>query len=450
MNIRKAAIINTEPNHGTRSIPELRRTTGVDSKQMQLFEQVMASRTFSKSPRLKKFLEFICTSLFEGRAGDINEQQIGIQVFGRSESYNAADDSIVRTQARLLRQRLEEYFEHESPESSLILLVPKGGYVPVFEPRRELAAQPASVTTQPLKVEKEPDSSISSSRSSHFRWGWVAAIGILLLVIGIAGSHILNPSPLKTFSSAFWTRTFPPGKTVLIVPSDDALVLFQEFTRKPVALNEYLNGTYLTNADFPQGADIRLNADWFASHQYTSSADLKLSLRLGRLPEARNANIETHEAHALRTDDLKRGNVILIGGVGANPWVQLFADRLNFDVSWDWRTAEGFVRNKKPAPGESAIYRDTLAQDGTRRSYGVLAFLPGIDGNGVALLFEGTGMAGTESASDFPFSTERFEKFAKAIGATPDHIPFFEVLLETSSIGGNAPEARVVAYRILD
>lgn len=82
---------------------------------MRLFEQVMASRTFLKSPRLKKFLEFICTALFEGHADDINEQQIGIQVFGRSESYNAADDSIVRTQARLLRQRLEEYFEHECP-----------------------------------------------------------------------------------------------------------------------------------------------------------------------------------------------------------------------------------------------------------------------------------------------------------------------------------------------
>ncbi len=86
----------------------------------------MVSRTFSKAPRLRKFLEFICTSLFEGRADDINEQQIGIQVFGRSESYNAADDSIVRTQARLLRQRLEEYFEHECPESSLIISVPKG------------------------------------------------------------------------------------------------------------------------------------------------------------------------------------------------------------------------------------------------------------------------------------------------------------------------------------
>lgn len=405
----------------------------------------MASRTFSKSPRLKKFLEFICTALFEGHADDINEQQIGIQVFGRSESYNAADDSIVRTQARLLRQRLEEYFEHECPGSPLVISVPKGGYVPVFEPRREEAIQ----NIQAQEVAKKPDGFSPASKSRHFRWGWMVAACIFLLTAGIIGFHVLSPNPPKTFASALWTRTFPPGKTVLIVPSDDALVLFQEFTREPVELNEYLNGTYLAGAKFQQASDIRLNADWFASHQYTSSADLKLVLRLGRVPEARIANIETREPRALRTDDLKRGNVVLIGGVGANPWVALFADRLNFDVSWDWKTSEGFVRNKKPAPGESVVYRDALSSDGTRRSYGVLAFLPGIDGNGVALLFEGTGMAGTESASDFPFSADRFEKFAKMIGATPDHLPFFEVLLETTSIGGNAPEARVVAYRIL-
>jgi hypothetical protein len=38
----------------------------------------------------------------------INEQQIGIRVCERSPTYVASDDSIVRTQARPVRQRLEE------------------------------------------------------------------------------------------------------------------------------------------------------------------------------------------------------------------------------------------------------------------------------------------------------------------------------------------------------
>jgi hypothetical protein len=91
---------------------------------MLLLQQIAASRTFAKSPRLTKFLEFICLWLIEGRAREINEQQIGIHVFGRSADYSASDDSIVRSQARLLRQRLEEYFEHECPHSALIVTIP--------------------------------------------------------------------------------------------------------------------------------------------------------------------------------------------------------------------------------------------------------------------------------------------------------------------------------------
>ncbi|HMF53068.1 MAG TPA: hypothetical protein VK593_01870 [Edaphobacter sp.] len=406
----------------------------------------MVSRTFTKSPRLTKFLKFICTSLFEGRSSDINEQQIGIKVFGRSETYTAADDSIVRTQARLLRQRLEEYFEHECPDTPMIISVPKGGYVPVFEPRPAPPTPAPDVAKTALEspaVETPP-----ADEPKRITGLWPALLAAVLLVAVAVGISLFSRNVPKTAADALWARIFPSGSTVLIVPSDDALVLFQEFTRRPVDLNEYLSGTYLTEAASPQVAGMTLNSEWFASHQYTSSADLNLALRLGRLPQAERANVETRNARALSIDDLKRGNVILIGGVGANPWVGLFADRLNFDVSWDWKASEGFVRNKRPAQGESAVYRDTLT-DGMRKSYGVLAFLPGIDGNGDALLFEGTGMAGTESASDFPFSTSQFRAFAKTIGASPNFVPYFEVLLETSSVGGNAPEARVVAYRLV-
>ncbi|NYF77940.1 hypothetical protein [Granulicella arctica] len=276
-----------------------------------------------------------------------------------------------------------------------------------------------------------------------------AGFAAMVLLVGIALVYLRfgNPQP-RTAADALWSELFTPNRPVLIVPSDDALVLFQEFTKSPVQLDEYLSGTYLSKANLPSIGTASLTSEWFASHQYTSSADLNLALRLGRLPQASKADVETRNARVLRIDDLKSRNVILIGGIGANPWVGLFKDRLNFDVNWDWKAAEGYVLNKHPEKGELPIYRDRVS-DGARQSYGVLAFLPGIEGNGEALLFQGTGMAGTESAADFPFSSVEFKNFAQAIGATRDHMPYFEVLLETSSIGGNAPEARVVNYRLI-
>lgn len=422
-------------------------TVHAPAAHVHLLEQILGSRTFAKSPRLARFLEFICTELFEGRAEAINEQQIGVHVFGRSATYSAVDDSIVRTQARLLRQRLEDYFENEAASSTLILCVPKGGYVPVFETRRRVAKEPAL----PLQSAEEA----GLRRLFALRLGrrqmalLIAVMAVLVVSAGLFSLAVQRHREPQSATEAFWSEIFTQGRTVLIVPSDDGLVLFQEFTRQPVSLNEYLNGTYLNHALGVPSSGVALNADWFAAHQYTSSEDLKLALRLGRVKEAGLSNVETRDARALRIEDLKKGNNILIGGSGANPWVGLFADRLNFDVGWDWKNSEGFVRNKRPAVGESGLYRDALSSDGVRRSYGVLAFLPGIDGNGVTLLFEGTGMAGTESAADFLFSSGRFESFARSIGATPRHVPYFEVLLETTSVAGNAPEAHVLAWRIL-
>jgi hypothetical protein len=278
---------------------------------------------------------------------------------------------------------------------------------------------------------------------------FLAGLTVLIVAIGVAGFFLRSRSSQPgAAADALWSELFTSATPTLIVPSDDALVLFQDFTKSPVQLDEYLSGTYLSKANLPSVNGISLSAEWFASHQLTSSADLNLALRLARLPQAVKADVETRNARVLRIDDLKSRNVILIGGVAANPWVGLFKDRLNFDVNWDWKASEGYVVNKHPQPGESSLYRDTV-RDGARRSYGVLAFLPGIEGNGDALLFQGTGMAGTESAADFPFSLTEFRDFARRIGATHDKMPYFEVLLETSSVGGNAPEARVVAYRII-
>ncbi|WP_263377607.1 hypothetical protein [Granulicella paludicola] len=432
-------------------------TQPVEDERLLLLQRVVGSRTFAKSPRLARFLEFICVSLIEGRAREINEQQIGIHVFGRSAAYSASDDSIVRSQARLLRQRLEEYFETECPQSRLIVTIPKGGYVPVFEPRSE--AQPVAVQTPELQspagqtvFSASPHGNSSApipSRSRASVFGFVALVSVVLvlglLLAGLVYQRIYVQRSANA-ADALWSKLFTPSRPVLIVPSDDALVLFQEFTRVPVQLDDYLSDAYLTKVNLPSIGGAPLSADWFASHQYTSSADLNLALRLGRLPQAIAAEVETRNARVLRIDDLKSRNVVLIGGTGANPWVSLFQSRLNFDVKWDWKASEGFVLNKHPAKGEASIYRETVA-DGARRSYGVLAFLPGIEGNGEALLFEGTGMAGTESAADFPFSKVAFQNFARSIGATKDHMPYFEVLLETSSVGGNAPESTVITYR---
>jgi hypothetical protein len=431
---------------------------------MELLQRVLSSRTFAKSVKLAKFLEFICLRTLEGKARELNEQQIGIHVFSRSPAYSASDDSIVRTQARLLRQRLDEFFEHECPTCPLIITIPKGGYVPVFETKTGLVPSPIKslphdseaatvasehpeplIQTTEIRHQDRPPESIPRKRSLTYTLYAIVAAALILVAMA---SYFWIRNQQKGPSGRLWSSIFTPNRPVVIVASDDALVLYEELIQGEVPLDEYLSGSYLEKVA-PKIGIMPLTPDWFASHQYTSSADLNLAMRLGRLPEATRASVETRNARVLRMEDLKSRNVILIGGIGANPWVGLFSQRLTFDVNYDWKTSQGYVLNKHPAKGEAPIYRDTVSADGFRHSYGVLAFLPGIEDDGQALLFEGTGMAGTESAADFPFNPTSFRNFIREIGAGSGKMPYFEALLETTSVGGNAPEARLVAYRII-
>jgi hypothetical protein len=113
-------------------------------EQWQLVERILASPGFAKSPRLSSFLSYVCRCALEGRSGETQEQKIGMRVFGRPDGYNPSEDSVVRSQARLLRQKLDEYFESEGRDEPIRVVVPKGSYVPQFvKPSESKAVDPA-------------------------------------------------------------------------------------------------------------------------------------------------------------------------------------------------------------------------------------------------------------------------------------------------------------------
>ena len=80
-----------------------------------LAQRVVAESHFSRSTLLSNFLLFIVAETIEGRANEITEHQIGVQVFDRPTGYRTIEDNIVRNYARQLRRRLAEHFAGEFP-----------------------------------------------------------------------------------------------------------------------------------------------------------------------------------------------------------------------------------------------------------------------------------------------------------------------------------------------
>jgi serine/threonine-protein kinase len=105
----------------------------------QQLNRMLASKTFHQVDRLKRFISFIVLESVAGRGGELKEYVIGVQVFGKEDSFDPRTDPIVRVQARRLRARLARYYRDEGQGDDVIVDLPKGGYSPVFR-RREGAA----------------------------------------------------------------------------------------------------------------------------------------------------------------------------------------------------------------------------------------------------------------------------------------------------------------------
>ncbi len=98
-------------------------------------KQVLASRTFANAPSLTRLLEYVVEQTLDGHGDRLKEYSLGVDVFRRGPSFDPRTETIVRVQARRLRDKLNDYFANEGRSDPLVIELPKGHYVPAFRPR---------------------------------------------------------------------------------------------------------------------------------------------------------------------------------------------------------------------------------------------------------------------------------------------------------------------------
>jgi TolB-like protein/Flp pilus assembly protein TadD len=124
--------------------------------------RILGSVYFSNAQRSSQFLQFVVSRSIEGRAEEIKESSVGIEVYGRDpSSFDPKTDSIVRAEASRLRGKLREYYDAQGKDDPIRIELPKGSYTPLFLPNSTRSV-PA-----PARV--------------GFRWQWVALAAPILL-----------------------------------------------------------------------------------------------------------------------------------------------------------------------------------------------------------------------------------------------------------------------------
>lgn len=422
-------------------------------------KRVAASKGFAKSKFLMSFILYICEKHLLDQTDEITEQLIGEHVFRRPPGYNPGEDNIVRNYARLLRQRLEEYFNGEGVEERIRIAVPRGGYVPIFleedkavEERRSQPEQSGLIgvvgggsSRQPQElVDQVLNDPVVAGRQI---WGLRAScVGLFVALLFAVARDIHIKSPQQTVSDRFWSVFFSSTRDTLLVPADSGLVIYQDLTNRRIPLAEYAAGEYQKHTSAASGIDSAM-VNELGGRRYTSVVDLHLVSSISQLPAVVKNRFKVRYAREVTLDDLKQSNVILLGSFDSNPWVDLFQKDLNFQFEPQPKVDDVVIHNLHPMAGEIEYYK-TNQSDSARTTFGLIAVTPNLDGTGHVLLIEGINMAGTEAAADYLFSDASAPLLSKVFDSKGTILPF-EVLLETSNIGANAPRPRIISQRIL-
>src|SRR5579872_4526608 len=106
---------------------------------LRQLERVLESPGFARNERLSRFLRFVVEGHLGGKDSELKESVIGVEVFGRGPNFDSRLDPVVRTEAIRLRARLSDYYSKNGKADSLVIELPKGGYIPRFH---EVAAEP--------------------------------------------------------------------------------------------------------------------------------------------------------------------------------------------------------------------------------------------------------------------------------------------------------------------
>jgi hypothetical protein len=422
-------------------------------------QRVARSASFQRSPRLRELLLYICERAIQNRPQDLREQQIGCGVFGRKPEYNPGEDNIVRVEIRQLRKRLDEYFATEGKDEPLVIAVPKGAYVPAFEPRAatpaELPALAAPVEAPAAAEEPAPVSTTAIARRAWLLW-IPAAVAAILAVTCVSLWLLYRKSERELAAAvrpavertALWPLIFDQDHQTLVVCADSTLVVAQTILHRSISLEDYLTHDYAGTPDHAVGEEgslLRLLSRW----QFTDLADLRLVQRLYRINGDYWDKVQVRSAKTAAFQDFKNGNIVLLGSNRSNPWNRLFEPMLNFQFDFDDKTRTPLIRNRTPLPGEEAEYRGAPAgQSGN--AYSLIALVPNLRHTGNVLIVAGTTAESTEATGEFVTNGRASAGFLSTLmRRNKGRLPYFEVLLKSGMLAGVAGNVEIVATRIV-
>lgn len=416
------------------SKPEIPPIASSDPR-WELVQRVAASQHFKTSSRVHDFLLYVAGCAIRGVPEEATEQHIGIHVFDRSPGYNSSEDSIVRTHARVLRQKLGEYFSGEGSWEKVVIEIPKGHYLPVFRPAdthslsngvpMPRAVEPALAPAQSGLTHEVPSTTAPSPRlKSRRNLLWVLAICVLLALAGGFFYRIHSKAHARSGMQALWHP---------FLSDDPPLVIYS---------NAKFVGDSKTGLRYAT-PNQQMPPDSYVD-TYTGIGEVVAIYQLTQLFDSQHATFILKRSLLVTWDEAKLKNLIFIGSPAENPSLNVLPATTDFTMM----TGPDFagIVNHHPKPGEPAVY--TRPEHPLNKDYAILALLPGVQQGKWTLVLSGLTTYGTQAAAEYVSHPDTVATLLRAGVLQNGVIHPFEALLQTTVTGGVPMETKLVTIRI--
>jgi hypothetical protein len=402
-------------------------------ERLALVQRLVQDDSFRRAPRLRELLLFVTAKAIEGRTAEVNENEIAHAVFRRTDTFNSADDSIVRSSVRQLRTKLHEYFEGPGRGEPVIIEIPKGSYVPEFRTR-----------TTPVPAATVPPGNL---------WRNVALGAIALaLVLGtiLIRNTAVSSEPATTSQPNLVSWLFGNrGQAVNVVLCDSALVVVNAYRSPMLSLDDYIQQKDQQPLPLPGGNPAGATPPQFPGKRLiTSFRDIAFVQRLGEMATGGGIRVALKHSRLMQVRDFRSGSHILLGSAWSNPWTTLFEDQLTFRFGEEPGKNTFGIVNTAPQAGEPKFYHCSPAQAHNGVSYARVAIVPNLSGQESVLLVSGLHTESSEGALDSALSPAFLEQIKQITQARkPDDLHGVELLLEVGAVDGVVKGTRLVATR---
>jgi hypothetical protein len=422
---------------GTRSIPEFAQPVPASEAAAirEQLDRLLAHPLFSNSKRYPVLLAYTVEQTLKGSAAELKERSIGIEVFGRSPSYDANADPVVRITAGEVRKRLMQYYYDSAHDGELIIELPSGSYVPQFriaepEPLPELPSP--AFEPGPQFIAPAP-TTIPHRTIPRRRWLFLA----FLSGIALAGSFAIGwklrdfrdfqPPQPPTSIDRFWAPITSGATTATYCLGEPA---------------RNLDVGSINSFDAPAGGPDP-EPLYFRLHLsgHLALADVITLTRTAAALETRHKAFRVLPASEASFAQLREGPIVLIGGFD-NIWTLRVTQKLRF--GFESKDGVAIIVDRKSPQQTSWATAWDLPYQKLSRDYAIVARIHDNTTGQPVIVAAGISEEGTEAAGEILYNPVYLDSLIAKLPTNWEQMNM-EAVIETQVIEGHPGPPSILA-----